>query len=324
MRVGRVIMIVVGAMLALTGLGTVLGAGTGLVGYAVGRSDDGFFRTDDIRLASPTHAIVSEEIDLDTDAGPADWLIERGALGRVSIDVATRADEPPTFVGIGPSRDVDTFLAGVDRDEVRRIDTRPDRVSYRHHPGDAEPTPPGDADFWVVATTTTTTDRIEWEVESGDWTVVMMNADATAGVDADVRLGIKVGWLLPALIGLLAAGVLALAAGVALIVAGARHLYPPRGDVEAPGAAPAWPAPVVETGEAVAPAYPLQLTGRLDPDVGRWLWLVKWLLAIPHYLILAVLWIVFAVLTIVAFFAILFTRQLQRSTPTLKSKIPRG
>ena len=82
MRVGRVIMIVVGAMLALIGLGAVLGAGTGLVGYAVGRSDDGFFRTDDIRLASPTHAVVSEEIDLDTDAGPADWLIERGALGR--------------------------------------------------------------------------------------------------------------------------------------------------------------------------------------------------------------------------------------------------
>jgi len=140
----------------------------------------------------------------------------------------------------------------------------------------------------------------------------MMNADATAGVDADVRLGIKVGWLLPALIGLLAAGVLALAAGVALIVAGARHLYPPRGDVEAPGAAPAWPAPVVESGEAVAPAYPLQLTGRLDPDVGRWLWLVKWLLAIPHYLILAVLWIVFAVLTVVAFFAILFTGRYPR------------
>src|SRR5690606_23591960 len=85
----------------------------------------------------------------------------------------------------------------------------------------------------------------------------------------------------------------------------------PPSDVEAPGAA-AWPAPVGEAGEAAVPAYPLQLTGRLDPDVGRWLWLVKWLLAIPHYLILAVLWIVFAVLTVVAFFAILFTGRYPR------------
>lgn len=35
-------------------------------------------------------------------------------------------------------------------------------------------------------------------------------------------------------------------------------------------------------------AYPLRLTGELDPDVSRWQWLVKWLLAIPHYLIVAI------------------------------------
>lgn len=309
MRVGRVIMIVVGSLLALIGFGAVVSAGGGLVGYAVGRSDDGFFRTDDIRLASPTHAIVSEEIDLDTDAGPSDWLIDRGALGRVSIDVEARSGDVPTFVGIGPSDDVDAFLAGVARDEVRRIDLRPERVSYRHHPGDAEPAPPGDAGFWVVSTSTATSDRIEWKVESGDWTVVLMNADGSAGVDADVRLGIKVGWLLPALIGLLVGGVLAIAAGVALIVAGARHLYPP--SAEAP-AAPAWPAPTVAAGETGRPAYPLQLRGHLDPEVSRWLWLVKWILAIPHYLILAVLWMVFFVLSVIAFFAILFTGRYPR------------
>ena len=53
--------------------------------------------------------------------------------------------------------------------------------------------------------------------------------------------------------------------------------------------------------------YPLQLTGELAPKLSRGLWLVKWLLAIPHVIVLFVLWIAFAVASIVAFFAILFT-----------------
>ena len=55
--------------------------------------------------------------------------------------------------------------------------------------------------------------------------------------------------------------------------------------------------------------YPVRIEGELDPNVSRWLWLVKWILAIPHYIVLAFLWLAFAVLTVVAFFAILFTRR---------------
>ena len=57
------------------------------------------------------------------------------------------------------------------------------------------------------------------------------------------------------------------------------------------------------------PLYPLRLTGELSPRLGRGLWLVKWLLAIPHFIVLLFLWIAFAVLSVVAFFAILFTRE---------------
>ncbi len=59
--------------------------------------------------------------------------------------------------------------------------------------------------------------------------------------------------------------------------------------------------------------YPLRLTGELDPPLNRWLWLVKWLLVIPHAIVLAFLWIAFLVLTVVAFFAILLTGRYPRA-----------
>jgi hypothetical protein len=55
------------------------------------------------------------------------------------------------------------------------------------------------------------------------------------------------------------------------------------------------------------------LTGELDPHLSRWLWLVKWFLAIPHYVVLAFLWVGFLVTTVIAGFAILFTGRYPRS-----------
>jgi hypothetical protein len=58
---------------------------------------------------------------------------------------------------------------------------------------------------------------------------------------------------------------------------------------------------------------PLTLTGELDPRLSRWLWLVKMILAIPHFVVLAVLWGCFVVVTVIAGFAILFTGRFPRA-----------
>jgi hypothetical protein len=68
------------------------------------------------------------------------------------------------------------------------------------------------------------------------------------------------------------------------------------------------PAPI-----AAGTRYPLQLHGELDPLLSRWLWLVKWVMVIPHVIVLAFLWLAFVVLWLVALVAIVFTGRYPRT-----------
>jgi len=65
--------------------------------------------------------------------------------------------------------------------------------------------------------------------------------------------------------------------------------------------------------DAPAPGYPVTVEARLDEPLNRWLWLVKWFLAIPHIVVLVLLWIVFVILTVVAGVNIVVTGRYPRS-----------
>ncbi|HWS45274.1 MAG TPA: DUF4389 domain-containing protein [Acidimicrobiia bacterium] len=292
--VGRIILTVVGALLVVISLA--LGAAGAFLtwAYATQRDSAGFFTSNTQRLETATYAITSGNINLGVEPGSDNGHVDLGNLATVRFTAASGTGLP-IFVGIGRQRDVEGYLATVAHDEIDHIRFAPFRVTYRLLPGGPPAGIPSAQQFWVASAQGPGVERVEWKVQSGDWAVVVMNADASRGVGADVSVGVKSKWVLPVALGLLSGFALLLVVGAVLLVLGAIGL-----GRRVPEVAHAGP-------------YPVALDGRFDAELSRWLWLVKWILLIPHFVVLAVLWLAFSVVAFVAFFAILFTGRYPRS-----------
>jgi hypothetical protein len=292
---GRIILLVLGSLATLFAL-VLLATGGVLVWAYTQRDADGYFHTGAHNFSTPTYALESDDLDIGSE-GP-DWLFEEGRLAKVRIE-GTSNRATPIFIGIGPKDEVDRYLRGVAHGIVRDVNFDPFRYSVRTQPGRSPPTPPGQQAFWA-AFDSGQSPTVTWNVSEGSWVAVVMNADGSRAVAAELTFGARTGWLIWVTIGILVFGLLVLLAGAMMIFFGARG-----GPATQPTTtAPALPVPAGD--------YPVQLDGRLDADLSRWLWVVKWLLAIPHYIVLAFLWLAFLVLTIAAFFAILITGRYPR------------
>jgi hypothetical protein len=303
MSAGRIVLIVLGSLAALVAVG-LLAVGGFLMWANETQRDDGFFKTPTERFDTDSYALTSEGFRI-AGGVPRRLLEEELATLRIR---ATDAEEEPIFVGVGRESDVRAYLQGVAYDEVTDVDFGPFRPTYRRSEGTQAPGPPGQEGFWVASAEGPGTQSAEWDVERGRWVIVVMNADASPGVAADVDLGANVPWVFWLALGLLIAGALLLALGALMIALGARSpgAPPPGAELdEVP------PAPVEEP--LVEEPYIVSLEGARDADLNRWLPLVKWLLLIPHVLVLVFLWIAFFALTVIAGFAILFTERYPRS-----------
>lgn len=302
MKPSKIVALVFGCILALPALGLLAGSAGLAAAYGAGRDSDGYFSATLDRMRSPNPAITTQDVDFGSDRGGADWLLDR-LDADVRLRVSSGSAVRRIFVGIGPTARVNRYLDGVARSEV--TDVRHHRVVLRSQSGTATVAAPTDQRFWAASASGPGTQEVTWKATSGRWTAVVMNADGRAGVSADVNVGAKIGALLPVALMLLALGALLLAIAVVLIVVGVSG----RKATGAEGA----DTEVAEGHAAEGRGTPVTLTARLDPDLSRWQWLVKWFLAIPHFIVLFFLWVAFVVLTVVAGFAILFTGRYPRS-----------
>lgn len=206
---GRVVAMVLTSIGGLIGLALVAGGIAILGAVAFGRDDDGYFTTDNERLESATYAITTGEIDLGVDAD--EWAPD-DVLGNVRIEVEAT---DPVFVGVGSDADVSRYLAGVAQDELIDFDDGPE---FELHQGERPPGPPGEEDFWVAQTEGSGAQTLNWDAGFGNWTALVMNADASRNVSVEAEAGVKLDWAVWAGLGILVAGLVIGGGAVALIL----------------------------------------------------------------------------------------------------------
>ena len=233
MSAGRILLIVLGAIGVLLGLA--LAAGGGFLLWAdLTQREDGYVTTPSERFATPTYAMTRTRLDVDTGAR---WVLNENWFGKIRI----RGESPGAktlFIGIGPEPSVARYLGSVAHASVEDVDFDPFRVKYRQIAGGSPPGPPTGERFWVVSASGVGRQTVTWKVRDGDWSIVVMNADGSRGVAADIDLGAEMSFLIWVAIGLLVGGVIVVAGSTALIVLSARTRPPPSAQPVPPGRSP--------------------------------------------------------------------------------------
>lgn len=212
---GGVVAIVIGGLVAV---GAILAATLGALAlWGDGKKDaDGYLATGTDHYETMTHALMTDDLDFDAvypgfDGDP---------FGKVRLQ-ATSRDGKPVFVGIARTEDAAKYLAGTRYTDVTDVDYDPFDPTYRDYTGSV-PARPGDQDIWVASAEGSGKQTVDWKAKDGDYSVVVMNADASSSVDVGVRAGAELGFLRDLGYGLLGGGLLALALGAGVIVAGVR------------------------------------------------------------------------------------------------------
>ncbi len=215
----KVVLGLIGALLILAGGGAcVAGA---LVGGVFGR--DGVVRSEPIRVTADVAALTTDVVQIDAGLPRTE--------GIAAVELSARAvDGGRVFVGIGRADRVRTYLAGTPYAVVSGIDGSPGSdagVSLRIIDGSDRPTPPAAEDFWVASAVGSNQQRLQWSPEPGRFVAVIMTADASIPVDAQVSAGLSVPWAFPVAIAVVVAGLILVALGAIALFLGFRRTHQP-------------------------------------------------------------------------------------------------
>ena len=217
---GRIIAVIVGAVLAFTSLGMLATGGVLRLADDGIRDDQGYLMSSNVEFTSPGYAATSPDVDLRSGTPVVD--VPERWLGTVKVEADARTDNG-VFIGIARTSDVDAYLSGVARSTVQDPlggDGTP-RTDFTD--GGSPPKAPQDESFWVASARGQGQQTLTWDADEGNWTLVVMNGEGTTPVAADVSVGATIPILDDLAIGLLIAGLVGVAISAVVLVAALRR-----------------------------------------------------------------------------------------------------
>jgi hypothetical protein len=173
--------LVIGSVLCVVALVFLTGGGWALWKDRVDRDGTGFVSFGTTELQTGQYAIVG-----DLRGGGPSWLYGSSVLGDTRVRATSRAEQP-LFIGIARKDDVLRYLRGAGYATVYSFEVT-DKTT---HPGGTPSGPPSAESIWATSTQGTGEQTLLWTPRSGDWSIVFMNADASANVDVRGDAGAK-------------------------------------------------------------------------------------------------------------------------------------
>jgi hypothetical protein len=185
---GRIVSVVIGAVLALCSL-SVLSAGGAALWADTTQRNSGYVDLGTASYATAGHALASDTIRVHG------WGWLSPLIGQIRIRVAKTGQASGVFAGVAPASAARRYLSGAGYTTVTGYDGQGKHIS---HPGAGTPRPPGITPIWAARASGTRTATLLWTVRTGDWAVIVMNADGSAGVAVRADVGASLpalGWL---------------------------------------------------------------------------------------------------------------------------------
>jgi hypothetical protein len=208
---GRVVSLVLGSLLVMVAVGLGVPGVTLLAASSGARDNGGFLMSGSQSLTTSTYALSSTNIALHMDGR---MFVPHAVLGDTKVSAVSRNGKD-IFVGVATTRGVQEYLDGVRHATFHRMIG--DQPLMTNQPGVAPSTAPGDTDIWAAKSSGPGTQTVVWPPRNGDWSVVVMNADGSAGVSVESSAGAEVPALTWVVTVTLALGTIVLVAGALLI-----------------------------------------------------------------------------------------------------------
>ena len=209
---GRIVLVVASSVAVLVSLAAIVAGGAGIVLDRTQRDASGYLMTPYSSYSTGTYAVVSDSY---RGGNSNDWFVTRALLGTVRVRVQSAR---PVFVGIASASAVRAYLGNVARAQGTTFANNDS--GFRIYGGARPSTTPAQQHIWVASTAGSGGRTLTWTPSGGNWQVVLMNANASAGIGADVSVGARIPHLLAIALVMLGAGLLLLiVAGGAIVLA---------------------------------------------------------------------------------------------------------